>query len=411
MVSPNPQDQKGPTRTRYPRTSEVKSSSSEFPDQALLDRLERTTIHDANENVRETAKGKKKSRGHSGTARGAPSMSSVNSQPSHGHGAPQQMPIRNFHEQSHEQPRIPPIPTPTPTQAYNKRSAGALERLSTPQPLLIITDLNGTLLYRPSRANNPRRFVPRPGLNEFLAYLREQHSMMVWSSAQPQNVSSMVDELLATAFPAEDTADGRRARLLAVWDRTRFGLSPAQYDNKTQVYKRLTWVWADPSIQSQYPGRKFDEKRPMSWGQHNTLLLDDSPLKAAAEPHNLVEIPEFSNLPEQRDEDVLAQVARYLDEAKWYKDVSAFIKANPFKEGVWTAARADREKTAAVNEQTGSTSPVIAKTAEEEQQEKKRAKNARRNRERKQKKAKAAKEAKAKEIDVDDQLSEGGVKV
>jgi hypothetical protein len=115
---------------------------------------------------------------------------------------------------------------------------------------LVILDLNGTLLLR-SKSN--KSVFLRPYLQSFFAYLfhpRVSHAVsqsvrkpedsqalyiqgestrstenkalldvMVWSSAQPHSVQAMI----------ETTFKDKAKYLLAVWDRTKFGLTAAQY--------------------------------------------------------------------------------------------------------------------------------------------------------------------------------------
>jgi hypothetical protein len=155
---------------------------------------------------------------------------------------------------------------------------------------------------------------------------------MIWSSARPQNVSAMCEKLL--------TPD-QRSRVVAVWGRDTFGLTPEDYSSRVQCYKRLTKVWADPVVQATYPPEYDDagirrdpsssleeQWKPGSWNQGNTVLIDDSREKARSEPHNAVEIHEFSGDP--RD-DVLPRVHDYLNELTCQADVSTYIRVNPFK--------------------------------------------------------------------------------
>lgn len=79
------------------------------------------------------------------------------------------------------------------------------------------------------------------------------------------------------------------------------------------------------------------------WSQRNTLLVDDSALKAIAQPYNHVEIPEFvRNSTEGKSKakakvqsggngDVLGQVTAYLDEASMWDNVSAFVREKKFQ--------------------------------------------------------------------------------
>lgn len=212
---------------------------------------------------------------------------------------------------------------PRPDAAYLNDAAQEPVELDSPQHLLVVLDLNGTLLHRPNR-KQPTRFVARPSLDEFLQYLFQRFSVMVWSSARPENVTKLVESALD---------DDMRSKLLGVWARDTFKLSEEHYFANVQVYKDLREVWKKDEIQRQMPGFSKAER----FGQHNTILIDDSKLKAIAQPHNLLEIPEFTATPEQMTSDILKEVAGYLENARMQKNVSSFIQETPFKaDGTWT---------------------------------------------------------------------------
>lgn len=230
-------------------------------------------------------------------------------------------------------PTIPPtgrskdrklmLPAPTPTKAYLTQAAREPSTTESPHRILVILDLNGTLLYRPNRNN--KTMIARPCLVPFLRYLFSNFAVMVWSSARPQNVSSLVEQSLE-----EDL----RKTLVAQWAREAFNLKPEHYNANVQVYKNLDLVWRKEEIQKQHP----DHESGGRFGQHNTILIDDSVLKAAAQPFNLLQISEFSATPQQMQEDKLRDVAGYLEALRFQEDVSRFIKRQPFQHdsGKWT---------------------------------------------------------------------------
>lgn len=213
------------------------------------------------------------------------------------------------------------LPAPQPTAEYLAQAAGEPSVLSEPRPLLIILDLNGTVLFRPNK--NAKTMIERPFLKPFLRYLFQNFKVMVWSSARPDNVKALVNQALDNSL---------RSQLVAQWARDSFGLSPTNYGQNVQVYKNLKLVWSRSTIQSHHP----DYDNGGRFGQDNTVLIDDSALKANAQPHNLLEIPEFAATPEQMDGDVLREVAGYLDVLRQQQDVSRFIRTEPFVgDGRW----------------------------------------------------------------------------
>ena len=216
------------------------------------------------------------------------------------------------------------LPVPQPTAEYLNLAGGrTTHKLKTQQPILLILDLNGTLLHRP-KTNNSSNFRRRDRLSEFLSYVFDENSnfkVMIWTTATPANAMHMRNALLN---------DDQKGKLLATWDRDRCGLEKHMYAQKTRVYKRLEWVWRDEGIQRAHP--KYAEG--WRWNQTNTILLDDSSFKAAAQPFNHIEVPEFTGPKSDGDVKygaVLEQVAGYLEECAWQANVSAFVKEQKFE--------------------------------------------------------------------------------
>ena len=211
-----------------------------------------------------------------------------------------------------------PLSAPTPTDGYLRVANIPCRWASKPQHLLLILDLNGTLIYRRKASS---RYLPRPSLQTFLDYCFANHSVLVWSSATPSNVTNICSKI----FTPE-----QRQQLLGEWGRDTLDLTTNEYYSKTQVYKRLERVWEGVALRHSHPEAGNGEV----WSQANTLLLDDSVLKAQGQPFNLVEVPEFKNPGGQKDhanrQDVLGQVMAYLEKARMYENVSAFVREERF---------------------------------------------------------------------------------
>ncbi|OAA45303.1 NIF domain protein [Beauveria brongniartii RCEF 3172] len=207
---------------------------------------------------------------------------------------------------------------PEPTASYLRRAHLAPSRLSSPRRILIVMDLNGTLLHRPSK-RRASHFIARPHARIFMDYLLSTFSVAVWSSARPHNVQAMVASLLTPA---------QRQRCLVVWGREHMGLSSADYDARVQCYKRLARVWGDRCVMAAHPDAQGGGRG--RWDQSNTVLVDDSAEKARSEPHNLLRIPEYLG-PEAESQHVLPQVHDYINELAWQADISQYIRENPFK--------------------------------------------------------------------------------
>ena len=226
------------------------------------------------------------------------------------------------------------IPQPKPSKQYLNLAHQALKRANTSRPrkLLVILDLNGTLLHRRSHGS---AFTPRPGVKNFLDYLFEHHHVMIWSSATPRNVGSMCEKL----FTPE-----QHDSLIAVWDRNSLRLSEKHYNMKVQVYKQLEWVWNDQQIRSKLASGPSSQRSHLP-DQRNTVLIDDSVEKAAHEPYNILAITEFKGNTSQgsasRDvgsgvaqggSTLLDHVVKYLEVLKWQENVSAYMREKPFDE-------------------------------------------------------------------------------
>jgi NLI interacting factor-like phosphatase len=207
------------------------------------------------------------------------------------------------------------LSVPVPTKEYLVQAMNTPQKSSSSQRLLIVIDLNGTLLCR---TNTRASFKRRQNVAAFLAHLLEHHYVMIWSSSTPQNVQKMTNQLFD---------EQQREILVAQWGRDTLRLTPPQFKNKVQVYKQLSWIW-EPEAPIKHP-------KDIVWDQKNTVLLDDSIAKAAAEPHNLLQVPEFEGFEEQID--VLGQALGFINWLKDFADVSSAICSKPFKaDGDWS---------------------------------------------------------------------------
>ena len=228
-----------------------------------------------------------------------------------------ELPLRNIPDQ------VISSKPPTPTLKYVEQASRKLQSADKPQTLLIVLDINGTLVERIGRTT---KFVSRPYLDMFRQYCLQNHRIMMWSSAMPKNVEGMCKKIFT---PAE------HVKLVAVWGRDKLNLKPHEYLEKVQVYKRLEGIWDDKSLQTSHP----DYAKGGRWSQANTILIDDSVAKAAAQPFNHIEVPEFTKqeMRKERDDKVLASVIEYLEQARMWLDVSSFIAKHRFQMGVSSA--------------------------------------------------------------------------
>lgn len=218
-----------------------------------------------------------------------------------------------FREPSRSRTVSPP-PAPRATDVYLAQAKLPSVQRDAPQRLLLVLDLNGTLIARKAK-HLPASFDRRPGIDKFFDYIFANHSVMIYTSSQPRTVQIVLPKLFT---------EKQRKQLVGVWDRTKLDLTPRQYSEKVQVYKRLEKIWASPDIQATYP------KKLGVWNQMNTILIDDSELKALAQPHNLLQVPEFLKHAPQKDrwreKQILDSVILRLEQLKYHTDVSRLIR-------------------------------------------------------------------------------------
>jgi hypothetical protein len=209
---------------------------------------------------------------------------------------------------------------PDATHEYLRACLFGPTPLNQPQHLLVVIDLNGTLLFRPNR-RNPTNFQMRPHAQNFLKYCVDTFTVVIWSSARPENVNAMCNTILTRDI---------RSRVTAIWGRDMFGLSKEDFDLRVQCYKRLSKLWQDPKIAGSHPAYHVGFR----WNQTNTVLIDDSREKARTEPHNLIEVPEWlGDLNEQ--DDILPQVHDYLNHLSMHSNVSACLYNHPWRPTVF----------------------------------------------------------------------------
>ncbi|KAK5098733.1 hypothetical protein LTS08_006111 [Lithohypha guttulata] len=234
--------------------------------------------------------------------------------------------LDSFENRRHASPRKSRTKSPEPPTtdpAYIAKASKEPILVDEPRKLLVVLDLNGTLLYRNRRAVGQKCYM-RPGVAPFIDYLFDNHVVMIYTSAKPDSAASMVSQFLHPTY---------RNKLAALWARDKLDLTTSQYNNKVQVYKKLGKVWNDISIQTTAgPGHR--------WDQSNTVLIDDSKLKALAQPHNLLQVPEYdatlnpekgTTKEEQQhmfksQQDLVQQLQSKLEVLKYQADVSRLIR-------------------------------------------------------------------------------------
>ncbi|KAF9573072.1 hypothetical protein EC968_009032 [Mortierella alpina] len=226
------------------------------------------------------------------------------------------------------------------TPSYTTVAAQTPVTLKEPRKLLVILDLNGTLFYR-NKANK-RSVTARPHLSMFLDFLFEHCRVMVWSSAQPHSVETML------SFGFGD----RVSRLDRVWSRDHFRLPAVDYARKVLTIKDLEYVWE--GIEKEKKMAKPDgggggDKHPkyaVQFDQTNTVLIDDSKHKTQLQPHNGLALRDFDqDLARAGTDNELLKVRAYLEKLIYQENVSAYMRLHPFDSNAPLEKAANVKKT------------------------------------------------------------------
>lgn len=130
--------------------------------------------------------------------------------------------------------------------------------------------------------------------------------------------------------------DEQRNKIITIRPRQMLGLTPKQFNAKVQVYKNLNDIWADPKVKASVA------PDDLPWSMANTVLLDDSVIKAAGQPHNLIHIPEFvqyeeppASMPNRKrhyrdwtetQEAIMMSVIDRLEQLKMQENVACLIR-------------------------------------------------------------------------------------
>ena len=118
-----------------------------------------------------------------------------------------------------------------PTNEYNRSAASPSKRSNSPHEMLLVLDLNGTLLHRKrlARAGGHYSITPRPYLASFLDWVfdrRNKLKVMVWSSAKPENVNLIARKCFKRHFGS----------IYRIWARDTLGLTTEEYRKSASVF-------------------------------------------------------------------------------------------------------------------------------------------------------------------------------
>ena len=235
-------------------------------------------------------------------------------------GRRQTTPLRGTPSRDTPDRPVTPPPEPVVSRVYVSQARAPPHTLTHPQKLLVDLDLNGTQLAREKGV--PQHMIKRPGVEALLDYLFSNHVVMVCTSATGHNARDMVKKLLT---------EEQQNKLVTIRPRHTFGLTQQQYATKVQIYKNLEDIWKDPAVDNAIPAGAEP------WSMANTVLVDDTILKAKTQPHNLIQVPEFEYTTIQggkktkaklkaREEAIMKSVQEKLEVLKYQANVASLIR-------------------------------------------------------------------------------------
>ncbi|GAA5862131.1 hypothetical protein JCM1840_001653 [Sporobolomyces johnsonii] len=159
---------------------------------------------------------------------------------------------------------------------------------------LIIFDLDGTLYTRPPQnlEHDPNGEPSgRPYLRSFLNWLLRPSSpwtVAIWTGSQKATAVRCLWELDLGIVgphlvgPNKDQAEILHPKIVALWAREDFGLTPEDYHAYVAVVKDLDKMWT-----------YLDKANMGHFGPFNTVMVDDTPSKLRANPDSLIAAPTY----------------------------------------------------------------------------------------------------------------------
>ena len=213
-----------------------------------------------------------------------------------------------------------------------RRLRSLVPRAAQRAPKLIIVDLNGLLLYRRMAKDKGSQPPPRPAdrragafdvwlrphAASFLEFLLQRFHVAIWSSAQRQNITPLLELLSGGGTPLEQ-------RCAFVWSQqecTDTGEKHPENRHRPLFLKDFARVFDAPAHAGLYTST-------------TTLLLDDDAYKARNNPsHTCICPAPYSG--ETEDQEVLgglgprAELRRWLGRLALADSVPAFVAGHPW---------------------------------------------------------------------------------
>jgi hypothetical protein len=218
-------------------------------------------------------------------------------------------------------------------------------------PILLVFDVNGTLLDRIKRSDRllvrnwhaqPQHiYIPpqltmknhyvilRPRVREFLCWVADRFHLAVWTSAEERNINPILREIIPP--PMIDDDFSFRPFMEFVWYKPQCTIV-GRDGYKDRVIKDLSYIW-NPSARHDIPSYR-------KWSSRNVVLVDDSMHKAGSYKSNLLHIPTFYAARSSEDgpgmegnqDDVLSRLQVWLESVLTAdpSDIREYIRRHPF---------------------------------------------------------------------------------
>ena len=178
---------------------------------------------------------------------------------------------------------------------------------------LLVLDLDSTLIYSsPVKTacdfeivvKGYRFYVKlRPGIEAFLAFIKDHFDVAVWSAAHKLYVAEIV-KVLFKDFPLVFVYSGERCTEKIIHDEWKGG----GLDGEHVVLKKLKKVW---------------DRKTWTWSRKDTLILDDDPETYMQNYGNSVPIKPYTG---QTTDGEFKRVMNILESARAFSDVRIAYK-------------------------------------------------------------------------------------
>ncbi|BGP03670.1 hypothetical protein NBRC10513v2_007405 [Rhodotorula toruloides] len=188
-----------------------------------------------------------------------------------------------------------------PSPTYDRVSLSPSQTLSSPSslpPLILVLNLNHTLLYRSSRTTKgSKRPTYRPFLSTFLEWVYQANSakedegdgrrkieVLVYTATRAHNARTLLEGMGLLTSPysylSSPLAHKQSSFVNLLLSREDFDLSPSDYNNDIDTVKDLSRVWRKIGISEEEGARR-------------TVLLSDDEGDAVLQPYSHLPIPPF----------------------------------------------------------------------------------------------------------------------